>query len=353
MEKDYLIVGQGLSGSILAFELLTKGKSVVVVDEGLSSSASKVAAGLYNPIVFKRLTKSWMVDELLEAALKFYTKLEEKLEIKVHHQRQIVKLFASDEEKNFWFKKAATIELQNYLESSPATDIPETIIHAKFGAATVKQAGNILPQLLIAEIRQFLVKNDSFIESKFDFESIHFNSETVRWKEVVAKKIIFCEGYSAIHNPYFNWLPFVLTKGETLTIRIDNFPLSKVVNKGVFILPLGNNIYKVGATYDWNDLSEAPTERGKQEILEKLNQVLRIPFEILDHQAGIRPTVKDRRPILGIHPQHPQLAIFNGMGTKAALIAPYFANQMLNFLEGKCELNEEVTIARYFSEFRN
>ena len=142
----------------------------------------------------------------------------------------------------------------------------------------------------------------------------------------------------------------LLTKGEILLVRIKDFDSQKVINKGVFILPIGNNLYKVGATYEWKDLSETPTEKGKLELLEKLKLVLKVPFELIEHRSGIRPTVKDRRPLIGIHPEHPQLGIFNGMGTKAVLLAPYFAQEFAGFLDGKNALNKEVSIHRFYSE---
>lgn len=188
------------------------------------------------------------------------------------------------------------------------------------------------------------------LEEKFDFSQLSVSENNISYKDLKVKKIIFCEGFKAIENPYFPKLPFKLTKGEILTIKLLGdkiIPTEKVVNKGVFILPLGNNTYKVGATYEWAELNEEATEKGKSELIEKLQKVIKTPFEIIDHQAGIRPTVNDRRPLLGFHSQHPQLAIFNGMGTKAVMLAPYFAKHFAEVLEGETSLDKEVDIARF------
>ncbi|HBA65740.1 MAG TPA: FAD-dependent oxidoreductase, partial [Methylococcaceae bacterium] len=57
MDIDFLIVGQGLAGSLLAFELIQRNAQVMVVDDG-RENASEVAAGLINPVTGIRLVKS-------------------------------------------------------------------------------------------------------------------------------------------------------------------------------------------------------------------------------------------------------------------------------------------------------
>ena len=187
------------------------------------------------------------------------------------------------------------------------------------------------------------------MEETFDYNRVSFSENKVVYKDIEADKIIFCEGYKTIDNPYFSWLPFKLTKGEILTVKIPDFKIDDefVLNKGVFILPLGNNIYKVGATYEWNDLTEKTTEKGKLELEDKLKKVIKLPFEIIDQQAGIRPTVLDRRPLIGIHSENNKLAVFNGMGTKGVMLVPHFANQFADFLINNIPLNKEVDIDRF------
>ncbi len=347
MKKDFIIVGQGIAGSVLSFLLMQCGKTVLVIDENKAFTASKVAAGLYNPIVFKRIVKSWMVDEVLPAANQIYAEMEQLFKLKFHHKRSIVKLFVSEEERAFWLTKATQPELAPYLTNATDAQYMLEEIQNNFSCAFVKQSGNVDIPVMLEGMKEYLIREGAYKQEQFDFNDLKLTNESVTWKDVEAQKIIFCEGYHATKNPYFNYLPFLLTKGEVLIIRIKNYNTENVVNKGVFIMPLGNDLYKVGATYEWNDLTEFPSEKGKSDLLSKLQQVLKIPFEIVEHQAGIRPTVKDRRPLLGIHPKHAQIGIFNGMGTKAILLAPYFAQQYVAFLEAKSELHPEVDIKRY------
>ena len=346
---DYIIVGQGLAGSILALTLLKYGKSVIVIDQTKASTASKVAAGLYNPVVFKRLVKSWMADDLLTYMDEFYPEMQELLGAEFYFSKRILKPFAEEQEKALWLKKVEE-PIGKYLNEAIFEDDLNGIIYNPLGISEVMHAGNVDTIQFLNSSKDYFQKNNLFIDELFDYNQIKIEEETVNYKDISASKIIFCEGYKAIENPYFKWLPFKLTKGEILTIKLKHthhIPFNTVINKAVFILPVGNDTYKVGATYEWQDLTESITEKGKNYLVEKLQKILKIPFEIINHQAGIRPTVNDRRPLIGLHPEHSQLAVFNGMGTKAVMLAPFFAFQFANALRHHTALDKEVDIARF------
>lgn len=351
---NYIIAGQGLAGTILAQTLIKQGKSVLIIDVQGLSNASRIAAGLYNPVVFKRLVKSWMADELVSFMNGFYTDAEQLLNEKFYFKKQIVKMFSEEQEKALWLKKSNE-DVGKYLSKTIQNNFLIDIIHnAPTGESSeVIDAGNLDTGLFLDAFRSYFKKNNQLLEEKLDYDKITISENSVSYKNFTADKLVFCEGYKCIDNPYFKWLPFKLTKGEIIAVKIPLLSQKetdwseKVINKGVFILPVGNNIYKVGSTYEWSDLTEQPTEKGRAYLIEKLEKILKVPFEVIDHLAGIRPTVNDRRPLIGIHPEHPALAVFNGMGTKGVMLVPYFANQFFDFLENNMPLDKEVDIARF------
>lgn len=346
---DYIIVGQGIAGTVLAHTILKKGKGVIIIDKPEMSNASKVAAGLYNPVVFKRLVKSWMADELIPFMDKFYTETEQLLNSKFYYKKKIVKLFAEANEKEFWLKKTNE-EVGKYLSKTIYNDLLKDTINNPLGASEVVNAGNLDMLSFLNASREYFKMKGMLHEEQFSYNELKISADHVDYKNLHAGKIIFCEGYKATENPWFSWLPFKLTKGEIITIKLKNgavIPADKVINKGVFILPLSDNTYKVGSTYEWNELNEEITEKAKAELTEKLHKVLKVDFEVIKHETGIRPTVNDRRPILGLHPECPAIAVFNGMGTKGVMLAPYFAEQIFDFLEGGKELDDEVSIGRF------
>ena len=351
---NYIIVGQGLAGTILAQTLIKAGKSVLIIDEQGLSNASRIAAGLYNPVVFKRLVKSWMADELISFMNGFYKDAEQLLNAKFYFDKQIVKLFSEEQEKALWVKKGNE-DVGKYLSKTIQHDFLIDVIHntPTGESSEVLDAGNLDTALFLNTFRTYFKEKGQLLEEKFEYEKLIEYENSVSYKKFIADKIIFCEGYKCLENPYFNWLPFKLTKGELLTVKIPILAkkeiegIDKVINKAVFVLPIGNGLYKVGSTYEWSDLTEQTTEKGKAYLIEKLQKILKVPFEIIDHQVGIRPTVNDRRPLIGIHPKHPSMAVFNGLGTKGVMLAPYFANQFFHFLENNQPLNKEVDIARF------
>jgi hypothetical protein len=344
---DAIIVGQGISGSLLSAEFVKNGKSVLVIDEEKSITSSKVSAGLYNPIVFKRVVKSWMIDELLPVLHQSYEFMETKCNQNFHTKRKIIKVFVNQTEKEQWLKKTEDEKYQNYLNKEISDSNFDNCIAPHFGLASVKNAGNVDVKLMIESWATYLKNNQNYIATKFNYNDIELVPGGVKWKEYTANFLIFCEGYSAIHNPFFPNLPFVPAKGEVLTVKIDQLKTQEnVLNKGVFVLPLNNNLFRVGATYVWDKIDEEITPQGLEELTQKLEKLIQANYTLVNQQAGIRPSTNDRRPLVGLHPEIPQLAMFNGMGTKAVLLAPYFAKQLFENLYFKKNIHPEANINR-------
>jgi len=345
-DVDYIIVGQGLAGSVLAYSLMQKNQKVLVVDEEAKSSSSKVAAGLCNPVVFKRLTKSWMIDEVLPVAKAFYQNQEQLLNEQFYFDVPLYKLFVDEKEQQFWKQKSNEPHLFDWINDKIEFPFDTTLMNYPFGASKTLQSGFLKTASWLNQFKNYLIKQDAYLNQKFDYSDIKFKENEVDWKGYSAKKIIFCEGYQSVKNPYFDWLPFKLTKGEVLTVQFKNLELKHAINKGVFVLPYDGN-YKLGATYNWDELDEVSTDEGREQLLKRAARFINDEIEIIEHKAGVRPTVSDRRPLLGMHPKHNQLAVFNGLGTKGVMLAPYFANKMVNFITKNEELPKEVNINRF------
>ncbi|MBL4656039.1 MAG: FAD-binding oxidoreductase [Bacteroidia bacterium] len=349
---DYLIVGQGIAGTLLSYFLIQSNKKVLVIDNG-QNTTSKIAGGIINPVTGRRLVKTWKADTLIPFAKETYLKLENELETKFLKELSILKVFSSVKEQNDWLAKFETEEMQDYMESSPLFVSSQTHsdyedkIQLPFGYGEIKGGMHVNMSTLLKNYQDYLIKNDAFIEDNYDYNEMIITANGVEWKNIQAKCVIFCEGVSTKQNPYFNWLPFVPAKGEILVVKIPELKMNEMINKGIFILPVGDDLYKVGSTFDWDDLSNDPTDKAKTDLIEKLDDLLKVNYEIIDHKAGVRPTVKDRRPFIGLHPNHPQLGVFNGMGTKGALLAPFFAKHFVDFLENNGVLDKEVCIKRF------
>jgi glycine oxidase len=325
---------------MMAWHLLESGKTVVVVDNGLPS-ASTIAAGLFNPVTGRRFVKSWLIDDLLPYAETTYHKLEDVLGEKFYFPKPVVHFISGQEEKNV-YERSLTDDNRKYITGFTSSDSDD-----RFASCEIKGGGFVDTGLLIASFRKYLEKKNIFIEEAFDYKNLVVNTEYIHWKDISATQIIFCEGYKAVNNPYFPGMPFNLAKGEILTLSIPGLHAEKILMSGVYLVPLGNDIYKLGATYEWDNLEPGPTNKGKEELLHKLKNLTTFPFEILNHEAGIRPTMKQRRPFVGRHPNHNNIFILNGLGTKGVLLAPYFANELCRLLLHGIPTSGEVGLGRF------
>lgn len=342
---SYIIVGQGLAGTTLAWSLYKEKIPFVIIDNHHQHCASKVAAGLYNPVVFKRMVKSWMVDDLLPVADDFYVYCEEILETKFWHKLPIKKIFVNEEEKNLWRKKSA----ENLYLGAIEEDVAINEIDSKEGLGEVNNAGWLDLPLFLEKSKKFFLGKKLLLQQQFNYDDIVLSENHISYKDIITNAIVFCEGFQMLYNPYFSKLPLIPTKGEVLTLEVKNFSPECTLNKGVFLLPLKNNTFKCGATYEWHTTKADITTNGKIEIEDKLQKFLKSAYSITQHEAGIRPTVVDRRPLLGSHPQYNNIFVFNGLGTKGVMLAPFFAEHMKNYLLNKAKLLEDVDIKRFFN----
>lgn len=346
---DYIIVGQGLAGTLLAFQLKRLGKRVFVIDKYRTSTSSKVAFGAYNPMVLKRFTACWKVEEQLQPLYDFIHNFEETFQTSIHTSLKLLRKFHSIQEQNLWLEKSEKPRLKPFMNAEFTPNTSDWI-HADHGYGEVNHAGRVDLKKMISLFRHQLETEDALLDEDMDYNSLEIEENLVSYKSIMAKKIVFCEGHRLTQSPFFNYLPLMRTKGEIVTVKLDGLELNELIKSNISVLPLGNDEYKVGATFNWEDKDEICTEEAKQELLSKLGGLVKMAPELVHHEAGLRPTVKDRRALLGAHANYSNVFVFNGLGTRGLLISPYLSLQLINAMEQGVPLDPEVDIKRYDSE---
>ena len=344
-EVDYLIVGCGLAGISFTEEVKQNNGSVLVFDNQ-SQQSSTVAGGVYNPVVLKRFTAVWKVKEQLAIALPLYHKLETRLGVKLDYTTPVYRRFLSSEEQNDWFTASDKPNLGEYI-STQLIKNSTSGIDADFGYGEVLESGRIDTAQLISAYKAELKLHGELEESAFQYQDLQITDSGFKYQNVKAKHLIFAEGYGILNNPYFNTLPMVGAKGELLVIHAPDLKMEFLLKASLFLIPLGDDLYKVGATYQWTDKTNAVTEAGKTELLAKLNTFLKCDFTVVEHLAGIRPTIKDRRPIVGVHPEYKNMYVLNGLGTRGVLIGPYVSKQLYNAIAHGEDLDSEINTQRF------
>jgi len=344
--SKYLIVGQGLAGTLLAFSLLEKGEEVLVADDYNHPSASQVAAGMWNPVTFKRLAASWLAKEMLEEMNVTFLRLENKLQANFFHQLPVVRIFNSIQDANFWDEKSVHPEVGRYLSNRSSRSVQENF-DSPFGNSEVNECGWLNVPLFRETSKNYFIQHGNFIEDAVDESEVEFIESSVVWKGRTFDKLILCNGVGVNQWKGLEGLDLIPNHGQVLDLKIENLEIDAIVNFGQFLLPFGNEKFRLGATYNWNEVPDEPTEDAKQLLLSELNLRMKKDVVVESHKTGFRPTTRDRRPIIGFAKGNELLGVFGGLGSKGVLLAPYFAKLFTAVLIDRAPIPKEVNAARF------
>ncbi|MFA7326035.1 MAG: FAD-binding oxidoreductase [Candidatus Kapaibacterium sp.] len=342
--KNYLIIGGGIAGVTIAHQLHNRNLTFDVVDDNPKYNSTKVAAGFWNPIVFKRLTMSYNADKMMPKLKEFYSDIEQKLTSKLVYNIPQLKIFSTKEERHRFIDKAIVSEVSQFLDEEAIEEIAG--IKAPFGMGKVVGTGYIDTVEYIEKSLNYFESNSSFIERKIDYSEVEYTHEYVKYNGEKYDKVIYCEGYHAVNNPLFPELKLKPTKGELLILEITDLSQDYTFAKSAGLIPLGNQQFIVGSTYDWEDMTELATDAAKKKLLYNLSDFLESDYTVMDHQAGIRPSSYDRRPIIGMSKLKPNAYIMNGLGTKGVMYAPYYSDMLIESIENGAVIDEEVDYKR-------
>lgn len=342
---DYIIVGLGLGGATTAFHLEERGRSFMAFEDG-SMSSSKVAGGVMNPVILKRFTLAWKADEQLHSSKEFYKRMEEHLGYKFYSPVEIYRKFSSAEEQNNWFSAADKPHLSPFLDTSLKSDL-SAALPSQYSFGRVLQTGRVDTRKLLDTYVDHLVERGKLIRSRFEYNDLQIKKDHVVYGKISARRIIFCEGFGILRNPFFSYLPMVGNKGEYIIIKAPDLKLRVSVKSSVFISPIGKDLYAVGATYNNRDKTPNATTEARLELIHKLEKMINVSYEVVDQVVGIRPSTVDRRPLVGQHPKIQNFFCCNGFGSRGVLIAPAASAELLNFIENSEPLSPEIDLSRF------
>jgi len=344
---DTLIIGQGICGTFLSWELEQAGVPFLVIDEVRPFTASRVAAGLINPVTGRRIVKTWMIDELLPIALEAYRQMGATLGVSLVRPSKLLDFFPTVQMRLAFLERYG--EDPQYLSLPEDEHDQDALFRYELGYGTIAPCYLVDIATVLEGSRKKMLASGLLMEERFERGALVMegSGKTIRYKDIRANRIIFCDGIESCDSPWFSRLPFAPNKGEALIVEIPELVGSDVFKKGISLASWKENLYWAGSSYEWSFTNDSPTEAFRQRTEAILRDWLKVPFKVVDHFASVRPATLERRPFIGFHPLHPAIGIFNGMGTKGCSLAPYFAHQLALHITQGSPVQADVDVRRF------
>ncbi|MEJ7737296.1 MAG: FAD-dependent oxidoreductase [Chitinophagaceae bacterium] len=345
MQIDYLIIGQGICGTFLSWELQKANLSFLVIDEPRPFTASKIASGIINPVTGRRMVKTWMIDELMPFAWNAYKNLGSQLAIDGIAEQEVIDFFPTPQMRLSFSNRLQ--EDQQYLSLKEHTTDWKTYLNFDFGYGIIHPCFLVNLAVLLHRYRKQLMDYNQLREECFEPSYLKLQEKGIRYKDIDAGKIILCDGINSFRTPFFKNLPFAPNKGEALIVEINDFPANAILKKGLNVVPWKDNLFWVGSSHEWKYEDDQPTAYFRTKTLDYLKLFIKAPIRLQDHWSAVRPATLERRPFIGFHPVFPNLGIFNGMGTKGCSLAPFFASHLVQHLTLQTPILPEAGIERF------
>lgn len=306
---QWTIVGQGLAGTCLAWELWQRGADFRLLDRE-KGGASRVAAGLVNPVTGRNFEPSARIAEFLPEAMAFYRVVEKLIQRKVWHPMPVLRLAASEKEWQKIQAKCAQPDVARWVSAGPR---PED---GWLGAIELSGGGRLDTRVFLDGSREF-----------FQTRGFYQKSDASQGQDDC--RTIWCAGAAGLMSG--NYGPHRCAKGEILSIETRGWDESRIrVGAGGWLVPLGMGKFKAGSTYEWEQLDETPTGAGRKRVLEIIHRLGGGDFRVVAHEAGVRPILRRSEPLIG--PTDGGGWMFNGLGSKGSLYAPGMARRLATWL---------------------
>lgn len=331
--RSFLIIGQGIAGSLLAWHLSKAGHDVTIVDRDHKDSSSMVAAGLMNPITGQRLALTPRFELFAQHAHESYTAISAELGEAFFVPKPILRILRSTQEQE---RARQLIQASSSSAYALRLDPPGThgqSLHDPFGSLVIAGGGHLRTKSFLQALKAYFTDKNMLICEGINHKDIHLHQDHIEWKSRRFEAVICCEGFVAKDNPWFKDLPYNLAKGEILKVTIDSDRLpDALLCQQQWLLPDTKNIYWAGSSYDRQNINTIPSSEGEEMIIKGIKDFLKAEIRLLERYAGVRPVMLDQKPVVGMHPSITRVGIFNGFASKGILWAPYYAQQFAQTL---------------------
>jgi glycine oxidase len=324
VRADILIIGQGLAGTLIGWECERAGLAFEIVDQGHATAATRVAAGIINPVTGRRLVKTWRVETLLPLARETYQRMGDALGVSLWRELRVRRLFADDVERAAFHRKRLTGELAPFVtEAGDETGF------------WIERAARVdLPTMLAAMRARWEARG-----------RLQVRRADPRVEQTQYAWVIDCTGNQGARGALVDVAPWEFSKGEVLGITVSGLDSDVVLNRRHWVMPSGREAAWVGATHESGVVDPTPTAEGRARLEGSARDLLGREFRVNDHRAGVRVTLPDKLPAAGR--TQTGIGVANALGGKGALFGPMLAAEWAKLIQFGTPLDSEFDVARF------
>lgn len=339
---DYIIVGDGYAAMFFAHQLIKNKKSFRIFSEG-KTAASHISAGVCNPVVLKRFVEIWQAESQLEYLSEIFKEIESYTSVNYIIKEKVARVFHDEKEKELWLSKSEKEELNHYLNKD---FVKLNSIENPHSVGLVNQSCRLDVAAFFKDMFNYLDTSGYLVRERFDFDSVDLSHK--RYRNLTFSNIIFAEGIAVNSNPYFRNIPISGNKGHCLKVKLSSEIESYIIKKKYFLFKFDESTYYCGGTYerDEKDLDINQSSVAKLEL--GLKEIYRDDYEIQNIQTAFRAVVGDRKPVVGVHPEHSNLYILNGLGARGVLNGSYCSRILFDFIENKKMIDPVINVDRFY-----
>ena len=351
---DVAIIGGGINGSSIAYQLAKLGKKVIIIEkERLACEASGAAAGMLaaqaeieqDGPLFQLALKSQAMFSTLASELFEYTGID----IEFVHKGMLK--IAETEEIALEVKKQVTFQRNwdptiKWLDAKEIREIEPALSPSVSGGMYLPNDGHVQPAKLTQAFAKAAVYFGAVIRE--NTEVLSFINENGQVKGVkTTNGVIHCEqvviatGAWAAKLMRESGLDISVypVKGECFSIRTEMPIINTTIfsDKRCYLVPKRNGEIYIGATMIENTFDKKVTPGGMATLIERATQLVPqikdAPWERV--WAGIRPQTGDGLPYMGEHPSWKGLFVAAGHFRNGILLSPMTGKLVADLVAGR------------------
>lgn len=348
--SDCLVVGGGIIGLSLAYELANRGLKVTLVEQGnLGGQASAAAAGILGPL--QEFDQPGALFELGLASLALYPQWIEELRDVSGVDPQlmlegILRVALNEQEElqlreRYAWQKAEGGQIE-WLDGQQLRQRLPEITPAARAAIFSPAEGNVNNQMLLMALATACSKRGvrllpgTVAVGPITSGKRVLGVETTNGACHAALTIVTAGAWTSVIARWLSvTLPIRPVRGQVAAVAAENLSLRHVIfGASGYLVPKKDGRIVLGATEDEVGFRQGVTLGGLAAVihgaLPYIPQLQQLPF--LTAWSGLRPATADGLPLLGPLPGWEGIAVASGHFRNGILLSPITAKRMADYV---------------------